>query len=380
MKKSVKIFAGFLAVLSIIASGYGINYYLIENPKYSIEKGVTYSSVIFRDGDDDYVSYRIPAIIYNPDNNTLFAFAEGRKESGSDFGNIDLVMKRSFNGGQTWEPMQIIWDYNAIAVQNPCPIYIPETNMILLHVYVNRTYHYMINSTDNGATWGIPQKIEARPPNTIYSGPAPGHATRLSSGRILIPGMHIHEGSAMKEDPNRVWGSHIIYSDDLGQTWQLGTVYPPQFNECILTQTSNGSVLMALRATNKTENNLYSFLSYSNDEGLTSNEPVAQSELISPICQVSILNFQGSTSSPTDDILLYSGPDSQTERVKMTIKMSYDNGKTWNQSRLLFEGKSGYSDLVQLNTTHIGCMFENGRYGYNDYITFAACNIDFLQS
>jgi sialidase-1 len=147
----------------------------------------------------------------------------------------------------------------------------------------------------------------------------------------------------------------------------------------MLTETSNGSVIMMLRPNNSTASYHYNYVSYSNDGGITSSEPKLHPDLISPICQVSIIPFLGETATTTDDLLLYSGPDSQTERVKMTIKISQDNGQTWNQSRLIFKGKSGYSDLVVLNSTHVGCLFENGRFGYHDQVSFVVCNVNWLQ-
>src|SRR5438067_11475242 len=68
---------------------------------------------VFVSGRDGYFAYRIPAIETAPDS-SLLAFAEARKHNLNDPGfdkqDIDLVMKRSTDGGRTWSEMKIIED------------------------------------------------------------------------------------------------------------------------------------------------------------------------------------------------------------------------------------------------------------------------------
>ena len=73
---------------------------------------------VFVSGNDGFKSYRIPAIIKAP-NNDLLAFCEGRVNSSSDFGNIDIVMKRSSDNGNTWSPIYIVAIYDSLQAGNP---------------------------------------------------------------------------------------------------------------------------------------------------------------------------------------------------------------------------------------------------------------------
>ena len=82
-------------------------------------------------------------------------------------------------------------------------------------------------------------------------------------------------------------------------------------------------------------------------------------ELISPVCQSSILLFEGSK----DTILIYSGPNSKNLRAKMNIKGSFDEGKTWPLKKEIYSGTAAYSDLVQLNENDIGLLYERDNNG-----------------
>jgi hypothetical protein len=54
--------------------------------------------VIFRNGEDGYAVYRTPNLLMTT-NGTLLAFSQGRVNSHHDEGVINIVLKRSFDGG-----------------------------------------------------------------------------------------------------------------------------------------------------------------------------------------------------------------------------------------------------------------------------------------
>src|SRR5215470_11015895 len=64
---------------------------------------------LFRSGEGDYHTYRIPALIVTT-KGTLLAFCEGRKKGRGDAGDIDLLLRRSTDGGKTWAKTQVVWD------------------------------------------------------------------------------------------------------------------------------------------------------------------------------------------------------------------------------------------------------------------------------
>ena len=63
-------------------------------------------------GEHGYHTFRIPAIVATNDH-TLLAFCEGRKGGSGDTGNIDMLVARSTDHGQTWSQPQLIWDDRA---------------------------------------------------------------------------------------------------------------------------------------------------------------------------------------------------------------------------------------------------------------------------
>ena len=62
----------------------------------------------------------------------------------------------------------------------------------------------------------------------------------------------------------------------------------------------------------------------------------------------------------------------------MTVRLSYDEGKTWQVSKLITPDLSGYSCLALLKNGLIACLFERGTEDYNDNITLATFNLEWL--
>jgi len=92
------------------------------------------------------------------------------------------------------------------------------------------------------------------------------------------------------------------------------------------------------------------------------------SELITPVCQSSVLLFKGKQANA----LLYSGPNSRNQREKMTVKASFDKGQSWSLEKEVFAGTAAYSDLVQVDVDTIGLLYERDRDGiYFSLIPFA---------
>ncbi|HEV7628460.1 MAG TPA: sialidase family protein, partial [Streptomyces sp.] len=77
-------------------------------------------SVPFRAGSEGYASFRIPACVRAVDG-ALMAFAEGRVHSSGDAGNIDIVSRRSADGGLTWEEMRVVATFGDGTAGNPSP-------------------------------------------------------------------------------------------------------------------------------------------------------------------------------------------------------------------------------------------------------------------
>ena len=95
------------------------------------------STNLFVSGQDGYHTYRIPSLLVTP-KGTVLAFAEGRKQTSGDAGDIDLLLKRSLDHGQTWEATQTVWNDGPNTCGNPCPVVDRETGTIWLLLTWNR--------------------------------------------------------------------------------------------------------------------------------------------------------------------------------------------------------------------------------------------------
>jgi len=328
---------------------------------------------VFQKGEEGYSCFRIPAIIQSK-SGTLLAFAEARKNSCSDTGDIDLVVKRSEDGGQNWSHFITIWDDYDNVCGNPAPIVVQETGrIVLLSTWNPGNYNenqikdnteannsrrvFVLYSDDDGRSWSFPKEITSTTKLSDWSWYATGpcHGIQLQKknhkGRLVVSANHITLGT--KETH-----SHVIYSDDLGVTWNLGgIVSKPGGNESSVVELRNGDLMLNMRNYNRKESKSRSY-SISKDGGETLSEMKYISELIEPVCQGNILNRtkRGKITS----VLLFSNPASIDKREKMTIRLSKDNGKTWPYSQLIYLGPSAYSDLVNLKDGNVGLLFEYG--------------------
>jgi sialidase-1 len=325
--------------------------------------------VVFRAGDEGYHTFRIPSLIVTKQG-TLMAFCEGRKTGNGDAGNIDLVLKRSTDGGKTWGPLQVVWDDAANTCGNPCPVVDRETGTIWLlmtHNFGTDTEARIVDGTskgkrtvwvtkslDDGLTWARPVEItkEVSRPNWTWYATGPGVGVQLRSGRLVIPCDNKVAGTKAHQ-------SHVIYSDDHGVTWKLGGVVGPKCNECQVVELNDGTLLLNMRSYQAANRRR---IATSKNGGLNWTEPMDDPTLIEPVCQASLIRGPG--------CLLFSNPAS-LKREKLTVRHSDDEGKTWSTGRILWEGPAAYSCLALLPEGRIGCLYERGEENPYEMISLA---------
>lgn len=331
------------------------------------------TTTVFRSGTEGYHTFRIPAILATPGH--LLAFAEGRVAGGGDSGDIDLVLKRSTDGGDTWSDLSVVVHQKGYTCGNPAPVWDRDTGEVILLLTKNpadahegrilkgedppRTV-WITRSSDEGATWSTPEDISAstRREGWRWYATGPCHGIQLQSGRLLIPANH------STSPDHKDWFSHVIYSDDHGKTWAIGGVHQGYTNESTVAELADGRIYQNMRSYKK-ENRRR--VSYSNDGGLTWSDDTTDDTLIEPVCQGSVLTHTPKDSE--DSVLLFSNPASP-KRERMTVRLSRDGGATWPTSWLLYEGPSAYSDLVSLPDGRIGCLYERGEKGAYESIVF----------
>jgi len=352
---------------------------------------------VFISGNEGHKSYRIPAIISLP-NDELLAFAEGRVNSSSDFGDVNIVLKRSSDQGKTWSPLSTIVDYDQLQAGNPAPVVdlldpnFPKGRIFLFYNTGNnhegevrkgngiREVWYK-TSVDGGKTWSESDNITSlvHKPNQPKLNPAysftedwrhyantPGHALQLNSepykGRIYIAANH-SEGSSSK--PNEDYFAHGFYTEDHGKTFSLSeNVNLPGSNESSAAELSDGGLM--LNARNQKGDIRSRIVSISKNGGQTWDSIYFDSQLPDPVCEGTILNIGKKKGK---NVLAFCNAADTKARNNLTLRISYDEGKTWVLSFPIdknTENKksafTAYSDIVRLSKNKIGVLYERDNY------------------
>ena len=322
-------------------------------------------SDVFVSGTEGYHTFRIPALVVSP-KGTLLAFCEGRKTGRGDHGDIDLVLKRSTDGGQSWQEMQIVYEEGGeekITIGNPCPVVDADTGTIWLPFTRDNDDVLVTSSDDDGVTWSKPRVITSsvKGDDWDWYATGPGNGIQLTrgehKGRLVIPCDHRVKG---KGDWNQAGRSHVIYSDDHGRTWQLGGVTDWAMNECAAVELSDGRLMLNMRSYRGKKRR---GVATSDDGGQSWSEVTDDATLIEPVCQASLIRYSWPDDRIKKSLLLFSNPASESGRVKLTVRLSEDEGATWPVSRLLYERSSAYSSLAVLADGQIGVLYERDDYG-----------------
>lgn len=329
-------------------------------------------SEVFEAGQQGYHTFRIPALLQTQ-RGTLLAFAEGRRANRSDWGDIDVLVKRSFDGGRTWSEATVVADFGADTIGNPAPVLDRKTGVVWLLLTKNpgnvpersiqtglsgptRTV-WVTHSQDDGVTWSKPEDITATTKKAAWSwyatGPVNGIQTR--SGRLVIPCDH-DKGDASQHY------SHVIYSDDHGKSWKLGGEVGPDANESTVAELTDGTLVLNMRCYRKNNRRL---VARSRDGGLTWTSPVEDLTLVEPVCQGSLLQ----SGSGRRSRLLFANP-AATQRMNLTVRSSRDGGQSWSKALVVHAGPAAYSNLVEVDRTTIGLLYERGDNSPYERISF----------
>lgn len=339
------------------------------------------STDVFVSGEDGYPTYRIPALL-RTGSGTLLAFAEARQ--GGDRGPTDTVVKRSTDGGRTWSDQRVVYSDGDRTIGNPTPVLDRTTGTI--HLPLVREYRdvLMTRSTDEGRTWSEPTEItgSVKRDDWGYYATGPGVGIQLArgahEGRLLIPATHWtylwEEGEQLPSDNVRY--DHAFYSDDGGETWQLGGTVGPHVDEPQAIELPDGRVSFNMR--NYRDARDGRAVATSDDGGDSWSEIGFDETLVTPRCQASIIRYSWPESGRSR--VLFANPAHERNRVDLTVRLSYDEGDSWSHSKRLHDGPSAYSCLSVLSDGSVGCLFERGSEGTDPYqrLTFRRFTIEWL--
>src|SRR5262249_55878815 len=124
---------------------------------------------LFEAGKDGYALYRIPGIVVTA-KGTLLAYCEARKGDRGDWGTIDIMLRRSNDGGKTWgarrklvEPgdkvpknpaavKQKLGEPGEVTVNNPVAIVDRKSGVVHFLYCIEYARCYYMRSDDDGQT------------------------------------------------------------------------------------------------------------------------------------------------------------------------------------------------------------------------------------
>lgn len=329
--------------------------------------------------------YRIPGIVVTS-RGTVLAYAEARKNNSSDWGEIEIHLRRSLDAGKTWEsgkkiahlgdrlegnPRKATGGEREQTVNNPVAIVDRTTGAIEFLYCINYARCFSMRSTDDGVTWSQPVDITAtfEPFRRHYDwkviATGPGHGIQLKSGRLVVP-IWLAYGKTGDHKPS---AAATIYSDDHGGTWKAGDLALPNEgafgdpNETMITTLSDGRVMLVARSVSKANRKL---ITTSADGATGWSTPKFHEQLWEPVCMASIVAHPAKAGT-----LIFSNPHTlgrdssgkeipagRGKRENLVIKLSRDDGTTWPVSRTLDAGPSAYSDLAVLADGTVVCLYE----------------------
>lgn len=341
---------------------------------------------VFRAGEGGYHTFRIPAIVTAADG-SLVAFAEARRENRGDPGNgdIDLVSKRSTDQGATWSALKLVDDPGVKwSASNPTPL-LDRTNR-RLWIFFNRwepgfgtekskpgtsnNQTWARTSDDNGQTWSAPVDLTRVARDYDHWGAnflGPGGAIQARTGRLLIPSAMKHDAFWVMGDggPVGMMRAYVIYSDDHGATWKRGALAPALTNENQLVELSDGAILMDARQNIGARR----WFLTSEDGGETWGAP-RPGHALAPVA-TAVERFAAGR-------LIWTGPTVPGRR-NLVVRVSYDEGQTWLNERVIYGGFAAYSDAAMLGDGTAGIIWERGVSGPVQYVTFTRINREFLE-
>ena len=335
---------------------------------------VYYEQCLYRPGDYGSTNWRIPALCCLSDG-TLLAVCDKRKYNEADLPeDIDIVIRRSVDNGRTWSEPQTIaqgtgkkhgfGDAALVECQNGDVVCVyVGGNGLFASSQEDPIRSYVRRSSDKGLTWSEPEDITfqlwgdqaTRPACRSYRASffGSGNGLRLTrgehAGRIMF-------AAAMVRRNSNVADNFVVYSDDNGLTWKVSQRAYEGGDEAKLMELVDGRVLISVRQNGARGYN------YSTNGGLAWGTQGRWECMKTNACNGDMLRVAATDRGDSCNILLHSIPNSM-ERRDVSIFVSYDEGQTWQDPVLLFEGPSVYSSMTLLKNGSVGVLLEENPNG-----------------
>ena len=351
----------------------------IVNPSPSGDREIILAhTLLFQPGDYNSTNYRIPGVITAKDG-SIVAVTDKRKYNQGDLPeDIDIVCRRSTDGGHTWsEPYTIAQGTGYNHGFGDCVLAWTNDDNGLIAGFVggvglwnstpsNPIRSYIARSYDNGQTWTEPEDItdfifgsncvvpEHRTWRASFFGSGNGLIT--STGRIMFV-------AAIRETTAQSLSNYAVYSDDNGITWHVSGRASVSGDEAKVTELVDGRILMSIRHNGKRWYNI------SNDGGETWQSSTSTwNDITAPACNGDMIRYTSVNQGFDKNRLLHSVPFGSS-RTDVSVYISYDEGETWPVRKCIVPYSSAYSSLCVLPDGTIGLYVEEEYPGNSGYST-----------
>jgi len=309
--------------------------------------------------------YRIPAIITAP-NGDLIAAIDERVPSCGDLKlsrDINIVIRRSADGGDSWSEIETVVDYPlGKSASDPSMVVDKVTGAIFMFFNFmdldhEKDVYYLkvIKSINNGQTWSSPVDITSQITKPEWHNDfkfiTSGRGIQASSGKLLHTLVDLEKGL------------HLFGCDDHGESWYLIDTPIIPGDESKIIELTDGTWMINSRV----NSGGFRFVHTSSDEGATwLSKP--DSSLIDPGCNASIIRYTSINEGADKNRILFSNAKMKDERSNMTIRISYDEGKSWTDGKTIYHGGAAYSSMTILANGDIGLLFEKDDYQENVFV------------
>lgn len=332
-----------------------------------------------RPGDNGVHAYRIPSLAVAKDG-TLLASYDARIDAAHDLpGNIDVLLRRSHDGGRTWSaPQTVVRHADGAGAGDSSLLVDRDTGRVFLfyawappgvgfqnsqtdHAAGSGTtlHPRYIWSDDNGATWQGPRDLIAAIKRPGWKGmfATSGHGIQLfddraARGRLIQP--YVFRGS-----DNLVHAVNA-YSDDHGARWQVGAPLGGRLDENKAVELADGTVMQNSRSSDPQVHARVVALSH--DGGIHFGPAQPDPQLPDPHDNGDIIRVAplAGDDRPESHWLLFSNTADPDERRKLALRLSCDDGRHWNAGRVLDAGDAMYSVMARLPDGSFGIFWEDG--------------------
>ncbi len=353
------------AILTILSLAITILVYSQTEKIHTDNESPVFTNLFDAEMEPGVSCYRIPAII-TAQNGDLIAAIDERVPSCADLrgsNDINIIIRRSVDNGDSWSDIETVVDYpTGKSASDPSMIVDKSTGAIFLFFnYMDldkeRDVYYLqvTKSMDNGKTWSEPMDITSQITKPEWH----NDFKFITSGR----GIQTTNGKLLHTLVNLENGLHLFGSDDYGESWFLIDTPILPGDESKIVELIDGTWMINSRVNGAG----IRYVHTSTDEGASwLSKP--DSSLIDPSCNAAIIRYTSVKEGDDKNRLLFSNAKTKNKRTNMTIRISYDEGKSWSEGKTIYTGGSAYSSMCILKNGDIGLFFEKDDYQENAFV------------